>query len=346
VSERYITESLDFSLQLEDRVPSFAIMNSTTRFTKAHSWHVRSILALFFALPLLTVADEPTLKTYTYKTLAPQANDLQVDVHCPASDAVRPVIIFIHGGALMMGDRKMTTRPGSLLETMLNAGYVVVSIDYRLAPSVKLPTIIEDVRDAYDWVHKRGPELFRIDPDQIFVMGQSAGGYLTQMTGFCVQPRPRGLVSFWGYGDIAGEWYSRPDAFYRQQPLVSKEEVEKPGSGKLYLYCRQQGLWPKVVAGHDPDAEPRAFDPFCPVRNVTREYPPTLLIHGTKDTDVPYALSVQMDKELTTKGDPHEFITIPDGIHGFRRRVDAEIEARTYKQVVEFMHKYRTDKAK
>ena len=82
------------------------------------------------------------------------------------------------------------------------------------------------------------------------------------------------------------------------------------------------------------------------MRNVTKEYPPTLLIHGTKDTDVPYALSVQMDKELTAKGVPHEFITIPEGIHGFRRRVDAEIEARTYKQVVEFMAKYRTSKAK
>jgi len=303
-------------------------------------------MALFLALPWLTVAGEATLKTYTYKTLASQANNLQVDVHCPAGDAVRPVIIFIHGGALMMGDRKMTPRPGSLLETMLHAGYVVVSIDYRLAPSVKLPTIIEDVRDAYDWVRKRGPELFRIDPDQIFVMGQSAGGYLTQMTGFCVRPRPRGLISFWGYGDIAGEWYSRPDAFYRQQPLVSKEEAEKPGSSNLYLYCRQQGLWPKVVAGHDPDTEPRAFDPFCPVRNVTTEYPPTLLIHGTKDTDVPYALSVQMDKELTAKGVPHEFITIPEGIHGFRRRADTEIEAQTYKQVVEFMDQWRTAKSK
>ena len=309
-------------------------------------WHVRSLLALCLALPLVAAADEVTLKTYTYKTLAPPANDLQADVHCPAGEAVRPVIIFIHGGALMMGDRKMTPRPGSLLETMLNAGYVVVSIDYRLAPTVKLPAIIEDVRDAYDWVRKRGPELFRIDPDQIFVMGQSAGGYLTQVTGFCVQPRPRGLISFWGYGDIAGEWYSRPDAFYRQQPLVSKEEGEKPGGSKLYLYCRQQGLWPKVVSGHDPDTEPRALDPFCPVRNITKEYPPTLLIHGTKDTDVPYALSVQMDKELTAKSVPHEFITIPEGIHGFRQRVDAEIEARTYKQVVEFMAKYRTSKAK
>ena len=291
-------------------------------------------------LPLVTAADWPTEKAYTFKSFGPQES-LQAEVHRPPGDGVPPVIIFIHGGALMMGDRRMSAKAGSLLEALLKGGYAVVSIDYRLAPKVKLPAIIEDVRDAYAWVRTRGPELFGIDADQIFVMGQSAGGYLTQMTGFCVQPRPRGLVSFWGYGDIAGEWYSRPDAFYRQQPLVTKEEAEEPGSGKLYLYCRQRGLWPKTVTGHDPDTEPRAFDPFCPVRNVTREYPPTLLIHGTKDTDVPYALSVQMDKELSAKGVEHEFITIPEGIHGFRSKADAEVAARTYVRVVEFMDKLR-----
>ena len=307
---------------------------------KPQSVGTRLLLAMAAALPLMAATNEP-MKTYTYKTFGPNGIELKADVHSPPGDAVRPVVIFIHGGALMMGDRKLTPRSGSLLETLLNADYVVVSIDYRLAPSVKLPAIIEDVRDAYAWVRTRGPELFRIDPSQIFVMGQSAGGYLTQMTGFCVKPRPRALVSFWGYGDISGEWYSRPDPFYCQQPMVTKEEADKPGGGKLYLYCRQQGLWPKVVSGHDPDAEPRAFDPFCPVRNVTRAYPPTLLIHGTKDTDVPYALSVQMDKELTAKKVPHEFITIQEGIHGFRRRVDTEIEARTYRQMLEFLEKYR-----
>jgi acetyl esterase/lipase len=298
-------------------------------------------LAVLLAFPSNASADEPTMKTYTFKALSDQTNGLQADVHRPPGDAPRPVVIFIHGGALMMGDRKLSSRPGSVLKTLLDARYTVVSIDYRLAPHVKLPLIIEDLRDAYDWVRKRGPELFGIDPDQIFVMGQSAGGYLTQMSGFCVQPRPRALVSFWGYGDIAGEWYSRPDAFYRQQPLVTQEEAERPGSNKLYLYCRQQGLWPKVLTGRDPETEPRAFDPFCPVRNVTKEYPPTLLIHGTKDTDVPYALSVQMDKELTAKGVEHQFITIPEGIHGFRRKIDAEVEARTYAQVLEFLDKYR-----
>jgi acetyl esterase/lipase len=304
-------------------------------------WCAGMLLLATAAAPPPAAAADSTMKTYTYKTLGEPGSGLEADVHRPAGDTVRPVIVFIHGGALMMGDRKMAPRPGSLLTALLNAGYVVVSIDYRLAPQVKLPAIIEDLRDACDWVRKSGPSLFNTDPAQLFVMGQSAGGYLTQMAGFVVQPRPRALVSFWGYGDITSEWYSRPDPFYCRQPLVTKEEADRPGSGKLYLYCRQQGLWPKVLTGHDPDAEPRAFESYCPVRNVTKDYPPTLLIHGTKDTDVPYSLSVQMDKELRAKDVPHKFITIPDGIHGFRSKVDAEVAARTYQQVVDFLGQYR-----
>jgi acetyl esterase/lipase len=300
----------------------------------------RFLLAVVFALPLIAAGDErPSVTTYSFKTLGPQGNDLQADVHLPPGDTVRPVIVFIHGGALMMGDRKLTPRPGSLLDALLKADYVVVSIDYRLAPKVKLPTILEDVRAACTWVRERGPELFRIDPDNLFVIGQSAGAYLTLMTGFRVHPRPRALVSFWGYGDIAGNWYSRPDPFYLQQPLVSKEEAETSG-GKLYLYCRQQGFWPQVLTGHDPNKEPRAFDPFCPVRNVTRDYPPTLLIHGTKDTDVPYELSAQMAKTLAAQHVAYGFITIPEGGHGFGKR-DQETADRTYQQVVEFLKKYR-----
>jgi len=303
------------------------------------SLHAAFVVAALAAVPSILAAEEPSVKSYTFKTLNGQ-EALQADVHRPAGDAVRPVVVFIHGGALMMGDRKMTPKPGSLFEALLNGGYVVVSIDYRLAPQAKLPAILEDVRDACEWVRKRGPELFRIDPEELFVMGQSAGGYLTMTAGYGVEPRPRALVSFWGYGDIAGKWYSQPDPFYLQQPLVTKEEAHKSAGSTLYLYCRQQGLWPKVLTGHDPKAEPKAFDAFCPVRNVTREYPPTLLIHGTKDTDVPYEQSAEMAKALAAKGVAHQFITIPDGGHGFGRR-DAEVATRTYQQVVEFLNKHR-----
>jgi acetyl esterase/lipase len=290
-------------------------------------------------------ADKAGPKTYTYKVAGPCS--IKADVYGTSADKSRPVVIWIHGGALIMGDRGGMDRV--LRDKILQAGYVLVSIDYRLAPETKLPSILEDVQDAYRWVREKGPELFGIDPQKIAVMGGSAGGYLTLATGYRVTPRPKALVSFWGYGDIAGTWYSRPDPFYRKRPLVSKEEayqavgsaVISEGSGKnnrsrFYLYCRQQGLWPKEVAGHDPDTEPKAFDPFCPIRNVTAQYPPTLLIHGTKDTDVPYEQSADMDKELSRKGVEHELLTIPDGGHGLGG-VKPEIVAKTYERVLAFL---------
>ncbi len=166
------------------------------------------LLAAALGLPLAAISEEPTVKTYSFKTLNPPGNQLQADVHRPPGDAVRPVIVFIHGGALMMGDRKLTPNPGSLLEA------------------------------------------------------------------------------------------------------------------------------------YDPAEEPSAFDPFGPVRKVTSDYPPTLLVHGTKDTDVPYELSVEMAKQLAAKGVAHELITIPDGGHGFDKR-NAGIAVRTYRQVVEFLDEHR-----
>ncbi len=77
---------------------------------------------------------------------------------------------------------------------------------------------------------------------------------------------------------------------------------------------------PEKSPAHDPDAEPKAFDRFCPVRNVSAQYPPTLLIHGTNDTDVPHEQSVLMDRELTRRGVPHEFISVPGGWPRTERR--------------------------
>ena len=282
--------------------------------------------AVLLSMPPLAWGQEGkwAKKTYTYKTVG--KCEIKADVY-GASDTTRPAVIWVHGGALIMGHRGQIDP--ALLGQLLKAGYAVVSIDYRLAPETKLPAILDDLGDACRWVRDKGPGLFHIDPQRVAVMGGSAGGYLTLAAGFRVDPRPKALVAFWGYGDVAGTWYSRPDPFYRRMPLVPKAEaiqavggpVISESSGKdnrhrFYLYCRQQGLWPKEVAGHDPDREPKAFEAFCPVRNVTARYPPTLLVHGTKDTDVPYEQSALMAKELSRQGVEHELITVPDAGHG------------------------------
>jgi len=253
------------------------------------------------------------------------------DVYRADDARVRPVVVWLHGGALINGSRNSV--PRQLLDLCRTDGFVLVSFDYRLAPEVKLPAIIEDVQDAFRWLRDRGPKLFYADPDRVVVTGGSAGGYLTLMTGFGVKPRPAALVAYWGYGDVDGDWYTKPSEFYRKLPLVDREEAlravgakvltateggsdEQKARGLYYLYLRQNGLWTVEVTGFDPGKEPRKLDPYCPVRNVSSEYPPTLLVHGTDDTDVPYELSAAMAKELGRQNVPHELVTVKGAGHG------------------------------
>jgi acetyl esterase/lipase len=302
--------------------------------------------AAALAWPHRSVADDKAgPKTYTFKTA--DKCEIKADVY-GADDKVRPVAVWIHGGALIVGDRRGIMR--GIHDPLLKAGYVVVSIDYRLAPETKLPAILDDVSDAIKWVRDKGPELFHADPKRLAILGGSAGGYLTLTTGYRVEPRPRALVAYWGYGDLISDWYAKPDDFYRKQPLVSKEEAaevignvplsEMPAKqrrGRFYLYCRQNGLWPKEVAGLDPIKEAKAFDPFCPLRNVKADYPPTLLIHGTKDTDVPYDESKKMDEELERKKIKHELITVEGGGHGLPGLKPEEI-AKIHQRALDFIN--------
>lgn len=308
----------------------------------------RTFLGCLASLGFLgtALADEVVTKTTAvYKTVGPCA--VALDVFAKPSKTPRPAAIWIHGGALIMG-RRSGIDP-RLRDALVERGYAVVSIDYRLAPETKLPEILEDVGDAVRWVREEGARRFTIAPEKIAVLGGSAGGYLTLTTGYRVAPRPRALVSFWGYGDIVGPWYSQPDRFYRTMPLVPEDEARKAvgtevlsasppkdNRGRFYLYCRQNGLWPKEVTGHDPAAEPDWFDPYCPIRNVDARYPPTLLIHGTKDTDVPYDLSKSMAEELARKGVPNDLITVEGAGHGLSG-AGPEVIPAIYARVLTFL---------
>jgi len=131
---------------------------------------------------------------------------------------------------------------------------------------------------------------------------------------------------------------SKEDAFEAVGTRLISED-QGGNRGRFYLYTRQRGLWPVEVVGHDPDKEPRLFDPFCPVRNVTRDYPPTLLLHGDNDTDVPFEQSALMAKELARQGVQHELIAMPGRGHGFDGAMaDPEI-AMTFDRVLTFLHK-------
>jgi len=279
---------------------------------------------------------------------------LKADIYSPPGDAATPGILWIHPGGMITGSRDWLDR--NQLAMYLEAGYTVVAIDHRLAPEHKLETIVADIEAAYSWLVEDGPALFNIDPDRIAVLGHSAGGYLALLTGFRVDPLPKALVAFYGYGDLTGDWAAQPSTSHSQGERITRERANRSlrGSGKscvptgstlnsrfdYYVYARQQGTWPLEVSGHDPVTEAAWFSAFEPVQNVTPRYPPTMLLHGRADTDVPFAAAERMAAALEEQGVAYEFVSQAGWNHVFDQiEADSPDVQSALRQVLAFLER-------
>ncbi|CEG27018.1 alpha/beta hydrolase [Bacillus sp. B-jedd] len=260
-----------------------------------------------------------------------------------------PVIMYIHGGGLIWGSR--TDMKEEQIKLYNEAGFAVFSIDYRLAPETKIAEIKKDVEDAFLWLRLQGPELLEIDPDRIFISGGSAGGYLSLLTG-TFEHKPKAIVSFYGYGDITGKWAADPSAYFRAMARVPKELVnmlikkepiaEGPIAQRygLYLYGRQTGSWIEDVTGYDPFLQRSILKSWSPYWNITADFPPTLLLHGTKDDDVPYEESKNMADALTEAGVFNKLITIQGGVHVFDENMDDPAVQDAFNEVITFLKSF------
>ncbi len=304
-----------------------------------------TVILSSFVSRLFANKEEISIKTYTYKRVGDL--EIKVDVHRFNDKVIRPGLVRIHGGALIMGIREMGMET---YDRFLKAGYAIVNIDYRLAPETKLPDIIEDIEDVFVWLHKYGEKLLGVDTSKIAVIGDSAGGFLTLTSGFRVKPKPAVLVVLWGYGDLIGDWYSTPSKHHPSNiteqeawqlvngPAISNS-AGKGDRPAFYRYCRKHGIWPEVVSGWDPHTEAEKFSPYMPILNVTPDFPPTILLHGTNDTDVPYEQSVMMAEEFKKHNVKYELITVPGAEHVLRGGDPETVDA-AYNRALEFINNY------
>ena len=295
------------------------------------------LFVLMLGVVPVIAAPKPIPSTEVFK----QVGDLEIkaEVYSYADEQVRPCVVWFHGGALINGGRQGIS--SRVRNFAFENGYVLVSFDYRLAPETMLPEIIADLEDGMAWLVREGPKKFRINPQRIAVTGGSAGGYMTLTAGFRAKERPKVLLAFWGYGDLVGEWYAKPSPHYRHHriivtpeaaraqvsgPPIANSRDRKGNGGIFYVHCRQQGNWPTAVAGWNPHTEPAKFYPFMAVKNVDANYPPTVMIHGMEDTDVPFEQSVMMVEQLKKHGVDHLLLAVENGEHGLVGADRAEIE--------------------
>jgi acetyl esterase/lipase len=141
-------------------------------------------LVLSSALLAFSVAPAPAHPVALQETLdvryfaGPGAQAL--DVFAPKGAANRPVVLFVHGGAWMFGDKDFFGLYRSVGRFFARNGAVAFCVNYRLSPRVRHPEHIKDVARAFAWVRAHAKD-YGGDPDRILLCGHSAGGHIVSL---------------------------------------------------------------------------------------------------------------------------------------------------------------------
>lgn len=112
-------------------------------------------------------------------------------MYAPARSARAPVVVFFHGGGWRRGDKRQALQGKE--KAYPEAGFVLVSANYRLAPEHRYPAFVQDAASVVAWV-RANIGRFGGDPGRMFLMGHSAGAHLAACLGADVRwLRPHGL---------------------------------------------------------------------------------------------------------------------------------------------------------
>jgi acetyl esterase len=251
---------------------------------KSYRNTVLALWLLMAAAPNALCAD---FKDVPYRTV--DGETLTLDAHIPTGGRLFPAAILVHGGGWIAGDKQQYIN--YLFKPLADAGFAWFSINYRLAPKHIFPADAEDVRAAIVWVKAHSAE-YSVDPNRLALIGESAGGHLVSLVGAEPDPATRvaAVVSMYGVHDFvsaAVEWKPIPVELY-----------------ELFGIKRVDARTVPLLATASP------------VLLVRKDMPPFLLMHGTKDEDVPYAQSVEMCAAMKDAGARCDLITLPGAPHG------------------------------
>lgn len=167
----------------------------------------------------MTTTNSPLCHTFVFKSVL--GVDYHLDCYLPDQAALdkhnrdsAPILIYWHGGGLCSGTRAWNDLvPAWLFVPALEAGISVISLEYTLLGPHSAHCIVDDVRDAFDFVSNKLNDALpsksvRLDPSRIAVSGSSAGGYVAYVAAAALPDRIKAVVSLYGAGgDLLTNWY-------------------------------------------------------------------------------------------------------------------------------------------
>lgn len=221
---------------------------------------------------------------------------LKLDLYTPKGlDHPVPGLIFIHGGGWSKGSRDDYH---FYCVKFAEMGYVVATVSYRLVPEAIFPAPVQDVKCAVRWMRANAEKL-HVDPNQIGVLGGSAGGHLSMMVGYSSD-----------VPELEGEG-GNAEVSSRVQAVV---DIYGPTDLTVDVATGH----PTVLAffgGKKIDEVPHDYELASPLTHLTADDPPTLILHGTIDELVPIEQADRLAANLKALGIPYRYDRLPGWPH-------------------------------
>lgn len=249
--------------------------------------------------------------------------ELKLDLYYPTAKRPEkcPVIVFTHGGGWAAGNRYKAAS-GSfavVFQRLIKEGFAIAPVSYRLAKKesgVAIRDCVIDCKDAIRYLAKHS-ETFQIDPNRVFVMGDSAGGHIAQMLLLTSPEQLPGEVPLakTHYRMVAGvSWYG-PCDFENLDLFNHDDRADFRDRFAARIIDSNSGPTDKLVR----------YREVSPINYLSEDSPPLLMIQGDKDTTIPVKHAYYMKKKADAVGAPVEIMIIKNSGHNWRR-VDVDID--------------------
>ncbi len=219
----------------------------------------------------------------------------KMDIYLPDTAGPYPVIIWIHGGGYMSGDKNIGYL--HLAKEGLKRGYAVVSINYRLTNESQHPAQINDVKAAIRYIRANSIE-YNLNPDKIAVWGSSAGGGLAALAGTSGNVEELQDDSL-GNSNVSDQVQAVVDMKgpINFSTLLPQLQKMNNSQNKSYNYRESEHMMEKLMGGNVsliPDqvamANPETF--------ISPDDPPFFIVHGSGDSLIPCEQSVDFANKL------------------------------------------------
>ena len=235
---------------------------------------------------------------------------LKLDVYLPTQVEGPTLIVWVHGGAWRRGSKE---NPSIL--PLVDKGYAVASVDYRLTPVAPFPANVHDIKAAIRYLRDRA-DLYGYKKDGFVISGSSAGGHLAALVGVTNgHEKLEGAVG--DYLDASSDVAAIVD-FYGASNITTILNQSTPHG----LSVRVPAL--ELLIGGHPDDLPEIAKLASPIFHVDKDDPPLLLIHGDQDPQMPINQAHELHGVYKRLNLPVDFEVIYGGAHGGKAFFDEE----------------------